>query len=572
MNNSDLLKLKTQINRLKLFSCPDFNGVYSHQYFQKIIKPAISNYSDTYSIIFGDFNKLSIINEFYGEELGDKTLKFSMKLIQQSLPKNAMIIRAGGDEFYFVIPNCKKEKATEYCKLINSNLSKNSTCVCGATIELAAVDSTMSNNVDELIDIADKNVIRAKNSKKKGDSPANLLDDDFLPLAAPSFVSEEEKAKWNDLNSQINICVYNFLQNFRPSKTFSFEIEQLLDTSDFIVSAFITSLSKNAKRKRLNNSNDVIINSEKSEEKMKNLNFKNSEKESNDSNDPIASKLINELVVNDIDLNKINLTKDECDKLFNLINNVLNDLVKDKSGLFSKPYFNLYLARELSNPKNPLSASYISTSGIKLSNLTIGHSDTDKGLSVNNRIILDSLKKENINYNNTPFSTSSDDTYVISQGAGNYLFLYPTSIASKMQPKIQKIANSINNYQSLDGSQSILKVSCYSPNISDCYSSDSKITLSDYVKKIKEITDLKKNQLKKRLFKSNDAYVAFCKSIDDPINYFLNNISNSDVDIEKQKIFIKNIHTAFLNQVVMHNKSNNVINNVSINNDDEFLR
>ena len=472
MNKGDLITLKSQIDRLKLFSYPDFKGVYSNQYFQKIIKPTISNFSDIYSIILGDFNKLSTINEFYGEELGDKSLKLSMKLIQQSLPKNAMIIRAGGDEFYFVIPNCKKEKATEYCKLINSNLSKNSTYVCGITIELAAVDSTMSNSVDELIDIADKAVISAKNSRKSGNSPANLLDDDFLSLAFPSSLSKDEELKWNELNNQINICVNNFLQNFRPSKTFSFETGQLLDTSDFIISAFIASLSENVKNK---NSNGIINDLKKHEEKNESLNFGNSESEPNSNIDPIASKLINELVLNDIDLSKLNLSKDEYNKLLNLVNNVLIELVKDKTGFFSKPYFNLYLARELSNHKNNLSASYISTCGIKLSNLTVGHSDTDKGLSINNRIVLNGLKNENINYNDIPFSNSSNDTYVISQGAGNYLFLYPTSISSEMQPKIQRIADSINNYKNLDGSQSILKVSCYSPNISDCYSSNSKI-------------------------------------------------------------------------------------------------
>lgn len=143
MENS--YKLKTAIDRLKVFSCPDFKDVYSSQYFENVIKPSMALNSDTYSVIFGDFNRLSIINDVYGEEFGDKSLALSIKLIKKCLKQESMIVRAGGDEFYIIIPSCNKEKADVYCKNINSCLSKNAALVGGLSIELASVDSTSSN-------------------------------------------------------------------------------------------------------------------------------------------------------------------------------------------------------------------------------------------------------------------------------------------------------------------------------------------------------------------------------------------------------------------------------------------
>lgn len=549
MENENLARLNTAINRLKVFSCPEFKDVYSNQYFQNIIKNFVQNYSNTYSVIFGDFNKLGIINEVYGENFGDQALKLSMKIIQESLPNNAMVIRAGGDEIYIVIPSCNKDQADNYCKKINSNLSKNATLVGGLSIELASTDSTISNNIDELINIADSEVTNIKASRKKGNSPANMLADDFLPLSKPNSISEEESKKWDELNKQINICIYNFLQNFRPSKTLTFEKDQILDASSFITSSFAHLLSEK-----------VGINLNKNIKFEKKLDFTNSEEEKNKTKncfsnhmDSSTAQLIHSLVSENTSINPNDLSDEEIINLTDSMNKLIESLIRDRTGLLSKQYFKLYLSKQLSNPNQPLSSSYISTSGIKLSNLAFDHSVTDDRLDKTNDILIESIIKENLDYNNIAFKDSDNDIHILSQGAGNYLFLYPTTISTQVQSKVKNIVDNINSSSSLDNPNSPFKVAYYSSDEKHTFSSDSNLSLTDYVKIIKEKADLKKDELKKELFKSNDAYIAFCKSIDSSIQYYLDNIPDASNDINNLILFIKNVHTALLNQEVLHN-------------------
>ena len=142
-----------------------------------------------------------------------------------------------------IIPNCNKETADAYCNKIHNNLNRNLTLVGGLSIELAAADST-SGNIDELINITDTEITNIKANKKDGDSPADILSEDFLPLSKPDSISEDESELWNELNKQVNICTYNFLQNFRPSKTLNFEKEQITDASSFITTNFSYLLGK----------------------------------------------------------------------------------------------------------------------------------------------------------------------------------------------------------------------------------------------------------------------------------------------------------------------------------------
>lgn len=334
MENS--YKLKTAIDRLKVFSCPDFKDVYSSQYFENVIKPSMALNSDTYSVIFGDFNRLSIINDVYGEEFGDKSLALSIKLIKKCLKQESMIVRAGGDEFYIIIPSCNKEKADVYCKNINSCLSKNAALVGGLSIELASVDSTSSNNIDKLIDLADEEVTKAKNiniDKGTNSNGRDIVELENQAQKEDSSLKQDEKINWFVNRSDIN-----------------------------------------------DSTNGIDIS---------------------------TSKLIHLLVTGKYDINQLNLSKEDRNKLLDCINDILKKLVKDKTGLLSETYFKRYLSKQLSNPRKPLAATYISTSGIKLSNLALNHTITDERLNKTCDALLKGLKEENIKYNDTPFKIST---------------------------------------------------------------------------------------------------------------------------------------------------------------------
>lgn len=567
--NKLLSELKISLERLETFSCPEFKGVYSNQYFQDVLKTSINNYKKTYSVVYGDFNKLGIINDVYGHEFGDQALKFSIEIIKQSLPDNSMIVRAGGDEFYIIIPNCDKETADKYCDRIHNNLNRNLTLVGGLSIELASADST-SGNIDKLIDITDIAVNNIKAAKKTGNSPADMISDDFLTLSKPTSISEDESKSWNYLNKQVNVCAYNFLQNFRPSKTLKFNEEQVTDASSFITTNFAyllsekigTTLSNDETYKYLDENNYHF-------KKNQNINNKKSDISTLNSN---TTKLIHSLLNKNSKIDINNFSDNDLEQINSFINSLIENLIRDRTNLLSKQYFRLFLANQFVNSKRPLGASYVSTCGIKLSNYAFDHSFTDDRLDKTNKVFLDAVK-DVLNYNDKSFVNSVNDIHLISQGAGNYLFLYPKELSLEMNTKIKTIIDRVNSLSNMKEPDSTFKMSYYSTNENQTISKNTYSDFIEYIRKMKEEANYGKDHLKKQLFKSTDAFVAFKKSIGNCINYYLENIPDSSKDIKKMVIFIKNVHKSFINQEVLHNSTrHSKMTTGIIKKDEEFCR
>ena len=98
-----IYNLNTAINKVKNFSTPNFNNVFSRQYSEDILFNILDSKDINYAFIFGDFNKLRTINELYGHEYGTKIMQIALNLIKKDLPQNSIMFRIGGDEFGFII-------------------------------------------------------------------------------------------------------------------------------------------------------------------------------------------------------------------------------------------------------------------------------------------------------------------------------------------------------------------------------------------------------------------------------------------------------------------------------------
>lgn len=546
-----LENLNISLKRLRTFSCPEFSDVYSKIYFQKVLKNSINNSKESFSFIFGDFNKLGIINDVYGHDFGDNALKLSMKIIKKSIPNNSIIVRAGGDEIYIIIPNSNKDFADKCCNLIQTNLQKNAILIGGLSIELASSDSTYG-NIDELIDLTDTEVTNIKAAREADISPADILSDNFLILSKPNSISNSESEIWNNLNEYINISIYEFLQNFRPSKTLNFDKNQIIDTTSFVTSSFISLLNE----KLDNKLPEDILNIVKEEYTVPEMNVSSYEDNFCNTLDKNNYSLIHHLLKKDSTIDFDDFSDKDIETLTNLSDNLLEDLIRDNTGLLSKQYFRLFLADKLSKSDIQLAASYVTTSGIKLSNFAFDHTFTDVRLEKTNNVFGNAVCEE-IDFNNTSFDLSSNNIYLLSQDAGNYLFLYPKEMASEIRPKMKSIVNKVNNSADIQDPNSSFKVSSYSTRDDQTVSKKNVSDFINYVRKLKEEANYTKNPLKKMLFQSADAFFAFKKSINNCIDFYLENISNDSQDINRLSTFIRNIYISFLNQEVLHNDTRN---------------
>ena len=541
-------ELNIILNRVKTFSCPEFKDIYTKVYFQEVVTPSFANSKNSYAFIFGDFNKLGVINDVYGHNFGDKALEISMRIIKKSVPKGSVIVRAGGDEIYIVLPNSDKESAEKYSKLIQSNLHKNAVLIGGLSIELASADSTYG-DIDTLIKLTDNEVTNIKAARKETNSPADILADDFLPLQLPKSISSEETASWEELNELVNISIYEFLQNFRPSKNFEFKVQQIVDSSDFVTNSFISLLSE-----KLHGNLPKNIQSLLKEDYPYKPNYNNDNISKCESNlDSDIARSIHLLLNNNMSIEDLNsLSDEEIEKLINSSDYLLQQLVRDNTGLLNKQYFRLFLAKSLCNSSEDYTASYVSFSGLKLSNFAYDHTFSDNRLAITNEILCEETNKV-LDYTNNSFDFSDNNVYLISQGGGNYLYLYPKSIEKDIKPKIASIVDNVNAKNDMKDPNSSLQASYYSMASNRSIPKSSPKDVIEFVRSLKEEANSKKVDFKKDLFKSADAYFAFKKSINNCVDYYLENIDNGDKDTTKLVQFIRNVYTSFLNQEVLHN-------------------
>ncbi len=542
-------KLNILLRRIKTFSSPEYKDIYTKAYFREVEKVTLENSEDTYAFIFGDFNKLGVINDVHGHDFGNRVLEISMRIIKKSLPANSLIVRAGGDEIYIVLPNSDKETADKYISQINTNLQKNAVTISGLSIELASSDSTHG-DIDHLINITDNEVTNIKAARKESISPADILADDFLDLQVPKPASSNDKNSWKNLNEFINISIYEFLKNFRPSKNFEFKAQQIVDSSDFVTNSFLCLLNDKLNGKIPKNLEELL------KENYPNLPDYDNAVVSTKNNNPLDvdnANLIHSLVTGEKSIFDLNNLSDETIK--NLIQNsesLLEQLTRDNTGLLNKHSFRLSLAQQLCNTDEKYSATYISFAGLKVSNTAYGHSFSDYRLDKSNQIFIEEINKF-LNYTNTAFDFKKGNVYLISQSGGNYLCLYPQSMSKAIKPELASVVNKVNSRVDVKDPNSNLEASYYSMDDNEYIPNSDVKTVIRYVRALKEEANSRKNDFKRNLFKSADAYFAFKKSMSNCVDYYLENIDNAGTDVNKMVQFMRNVYTAFLNQEVLHN-------------------
>ena len=190
--------LNTAINKVRNFSTPNFNNIFSRQYSEDIIFNMLNSKNTNYAFIFGDFNKLRTINELYGHEYGTKIMQIALNLIKKDLPQNSIMFRIGGDEFGFIIFDKTEKDCKQYIEKINNTLKDNASSISGISIELVATDSSKG-DINTQINLADEKINKIKSSRKQIDTPVQFSSESFIPLGIPSNISDEEKKSWTSI-------------------------------------------------------------------------------------------------------------------------------------------------------------------------------------------------------------------------------------------------------------------------------------------------------------------------------------------------------------------------------------
>ena len=161
-------KISMLIDEVKELAYKDYlSGLFNRRYFYDIVNKmyltALRN-NKPISILMCDIDHFKKINDTYGHQLGDIVIQDTAKILQKNVRRNDVIARYGGEEFVLFLYNCDLKNAykvgEKIRKSVENHLVENS---IKYTISIGI--SNKGNNIDEIIQNADKMLYKAKETR-----------------------------------------------------------------------------------------------------------------------------------------------------------------------------------------------------------------------------------------------------------------------------------------------------------------------------------------------------------------------------------------------------------------------
>jgi len=167
------IKLKQAMEKLEEISVTDeLTGVFNRRFAYEMLYRMIENSRRDLSeflICFIDVDNLKSVNDRFGHGEGDRLIGVVVNAVLACIRKTDYIFRMGGDEFLVLLPGASMVNVTEMINRITVNLKGNfiHDVPVSFSYGFADYDGRMSLTVDELINIADREMYEQKLAKKK---------------------------------------------------------------------------------------------------------------------------------------------------------------------------------------------------------------------------------------------------------------------------------------------------------------------------------------------------------------------------------------------------------------------
>jgi len=120
---SDITERKLLEKQLRYLSVHDqLTGIYNRAYFENEMHRLGKSREYPITIICFDVDGLKMVNDTLGHEHGDRLLKLSAGLLQDSLRESDVLARTGGDEFAALLPRTDRQNGLKIVKRIRSRI------------------------------------------------------------------------------------------------------------------------------------------------------------------------------------------------------------------------------------------------------------------------------------------------------------------------------------------------------------------------------------------------------------------------------------------------------------------
>lgn len=443
MNRRDrkalISEIKKQVSLYRDFISPDYPelNIFANQYLDVLIK-YYDDIDEPYSVVYSDINKLSVVNDNYGKDVGDQTL-YTLLDIFSSCLKKPHTVRVGGDEFITFVRGTKEE-IKEKLRIVDM------TSIRGSSIAYAVEDSS-SGNAEALIKATELQVTEQKQHRGKDAFLTQAsLSEGFVDLLIPDNISDAQKKKWEILNNKINSLVDNHLRDIRPSNPrFEYTIDHIRKDAKSFVSAFaklITSTTVNQPQEKIGE-DDLIS--------------------PYDSMTSKSAHIMHHLFKGD-SINFRKLSDDELTNLKDSIDTLGNSIIKNKhSGLLDKTYYIKFLADKLLKSGQTFQAVYYSMSGLRPTNTAYGHLVGNIKIEKTSGLFTNSITSRRT-FNNEPFSFNKNNNFLIDHGGGDFLAIICDS-EKLSDSENEQILDEINSQSTEDAASSLKMASAIKNNV-----------------------------------------------------------------------------------------------------------
>lgn len=142
-------------------------GLYNRNYWEKIkTERLVVSSEGNLTLILLDIDKLKKINDTYGHQEGDRSIKIVGQAIRNCIRRSDIAVRYGGDEFIVILPNQDRNAAEKVIERIRDEIKLLSE-EQNIYIDISVGVSSNCNvtNMDEMIQIADKDLYLEKDAK-----------------------------------------------------------------------------------------------------------------------------------------------------------------------------------------------------------------------------------------------------------------------------------------------------------------------------------------------------------------------------------------------------------------------
>ncbi|MFP4021491.1 MAG: HD-GYP domain-containing protein, partial [Halanaerobium sp.] len=151
------------------------------------------------SIIMGDLNGLKIINDSYGQKMGDKLLIKTAEMLKELVRADDILARYGGDEFTILLPKTSNKIAQKIVKRIKNKSREQNVDEISLSISLGKATKVEKNQkITEIIKSAEDNLYQNKLSESRS-SKSNIVQGLLNTLNAKSSETKEHAVRMTKL-------------------------------------------------------------------------------------------------------------------------------------------------------------------------------------------------------------------------------------------------------------------------------------------------------------------------------------------------------------------------------------